>query len=380
VRALRGDDVICVTAPMRVVAGPGDDLVDTRGNDGPTATVDLGEGDDTFVGGAGEDTVYAGGDPFAADGPPAPDIGVDTIATGPGEDRVSSGSDDTVNPDRLDLGEGDDGVRLEGRPASDFALALGTGGNRVELDITASTALSWLVGHRDGLQREPGETVLGWTGSVGSFYFHGFQTPGTTLRFVGTDSAETVLAYPFGPELGLSVDLGRGDDTVFDLSIHRNPGSTFTGGAGRDSLVLNRYDDYGDGWPFDRVYVDLTRRRLDYDQPADTPDVTVTGFERVQASGPFVSLKGDSRDNELTSYGCQTTVIGGDGADLLTAPGDRFLCGPGEASIRGGGGGDHLVGGPGNDVLLGGPGRDRADGRLGQDTCRAEVTRHCERT
>ena len=143
---------------------------------------------------------------------------------------------------------------------------------------------------------------------------------------------------------------------------------------------MNPYDDYGDGWAFDQVWVDLFEHRVDFEQPAGAPDITLAGFERVAAGGLRVNLQGDRNANELVSTGCRTTIAGAAGDDLLRVYGDDLLCAPHHAVVRGGPGRDRLTGGEGNDRLLGGPGRDVASGRHGTDTCQTEVRHSCERT
>jgi Ca2+-binding RTX toxin-like protein len=74
------------------------------------------------------------------------------------------------------------------------------------------------------------------------------------------------------------------------------------------------------------------------------------------------------------------SVRGGAGADR---PSRAHLgvrkCNTVSSRLFGGTGADHLLGSKlSDDHLIGGRGRDVADGLAGIDTCRAEVTRHCE--
>ena len=175
------------------------------------------------------------------------------------------------------------------------------------------------------LHPQPGETVLGWNGTASQVLLSGGPATGGSIRFQGADADEAVVLTPFEPGLTLSVDLGRGDDTLDDWSLSAYPGTRFSGGPGHDDLTLNPYDDYGDGWAFDRVWVDLLEHRVDFEQRAGAPDITLAGFERVAAGGLVVNLQGDRNANELVSTGCRTTIAGAAGDDLLRAYGDDLL-------------------------------------------------------
>lgn len=130
VRALAGDDTICVTGEStgrgEVDAGAGDDVVDTTAVTGRSRAI-LGRGDDTFVGGDGADEVRAQRRPAAWD------TGTDSVRTGAGPDRVylARGSDGYV-----DGGAGSDtlGVLTPGRD--------GVQRGAVRVDLVAGTVSS----------------------------------------------------------------------------------------------------------------------------------------------------------------------------------------------------------------------------------------------
>ena len=82
----------------------------------------------------------------------------------------------------------------------------------------------------------------------------------------------------------------------------------------------------------------------------------------------------------MKARACRATIEGRGGNDVLRfslAPDDG--CPRRERRLLGGAGADTLLGSPHGDVLFGGGGRDVANGRSGDDQCRAEVRRHCER-
>jgi Ca2+-binding RTX toxin-like protein len=112
--------------------------------------------------------------------------------------------------------------------------------------------------------------------------------------------------------------------------------------------------------------------------------VTTTGLHDATATGCRVRMKGDGTSNVLGAFGHDVLVTGGGGRDKLARVGNGFdldlpPCGDYTSVFRGEAGPDRLTGRNGDDVLLGGRGRDVADGSGGNDRCRVEVARHCER-
>jgi hypothetical protein len=93
-----------------------------------------------------------------------------------------------------------------------------------------------------------------------------------------------------------------------------------------------------------------------------------------------LTMVGSAAPERLKSRACQGVVEGRGGNDELRL---SFDSGDGcitqERRLLGGAGADSLVGSRHGDVLFGGAGRDAANGRGGNDQCRAEVRRHCER-
>ena len=105
----------------------------------------------------------------------------------------------------------------------------------------------------------------------------------------------------------------------------------------------------------------------------------ISGVEGVEAHGTRVRVVGDGHANGIAVDGCDVQVYAGGGTDYVVRY-DYLALGCARTSkFDGGPGSDQLYGADkSTDVLVGGPGRDSADGRGGTDTCRAEVTRHCE--
>jgi Ca2+-binding RTX toxin-like protein len=129
VKAGEGDDVICVVANessrLKVLAGPGADLVDTTAATEFSNTL-LGTGTDTFIGGPHTDYVIV-------DQELAATTALDVVRTGDGGDLVFS--DSAVD---ADLGPGDDfyvAEFTEGQSGS--RVLLGKGRDEVRLDADA---------------------------------------------------------------------------------------------------------------------------------------------------------------------------------------------------------------------------------------------------
>jgi Ca2+-binding RTX toxin-like protein len=385
VRALAGNDVICGDGSfVGVEAGPGDDLVDLSAVK-HAAAAELAGGNDTFVGGPAIDTVYGAfsGD-FASDQPEpkTPDVGIDVISTGAGLDRVSSGSGLEANHDRIDVGPGDDEVTLV-PTESDGSLDLGDGANVLALQLDSTTAEAWTVNASlQSVEHDSG--VMLWTGTTARYVMASrfltpspVTTPPSSLLFLGTPSDDVVrLPYP-AANLQATLRMRGGDDDVL-VEDKTAPGSIYSLGPGRDSLVVNPFDSYGDGPVNRKVRVDLDDHRLDYGSRASAS--VVNSVDELRVSGVVVRASGNEADNSIFVTGCDVRATGRAGDDLVRRTNSGFGGCPGGPPNRlsGGPGDDHLVGTRLDDVLLGGGGYDVANGGSGgDDTCVAEVRKGC---
>jgi Ca2+-binding RTX toxin-like protein len=106
-----GNDLVCLVETtaigdeyfgLRVIAGPGDDVVDTAAA-GARSYTDPGAGSDTFVGGPSDEGVDLRTE----------DPGTDTVSTGAGDDAVYFGDSPTGVVGTFDLGVGADLVWVE---------------------------------------------------------------------------------------------------------------------------------------------------------------------------------------------------------------------------------------------------------------------------
>ncbi len=138
-KGLGGDDLICSNGRLGTIqeygtsvdAGPGNDTVDTRrSRQGADAFVDLGPGDDVYLGGDLITDVVT-----AVDEETGAAEGSDTISTGDGVDSVATGSRDPLGPDTdtIDLGAGADELELLGATDPSRPIRGGPGSDLIYL-------------------------------------------------------------------------------------------------------------------------------------------------------------------------------------------------------------------------------------------------------
>ncbi|RHW24153.1 hypothetical protein D0Z08_25885 [Nocardioides immobilis] len=369
-----GDDLICVTGGTRkedadVYADAGDDVIDTSASGAGSARVDLGTGDDTYLGGPGPDRVFAADSELSPRGQ-----GSDTVTTAGGDDWVVTGGvPGDRDHDAIDLGSGDDEVGLEG--PGDPALPIQGGSGSDEIEFGRSTMRrAWAIDNAAGQATYAGEPVLTWSG-MESFEltpWGGWVAP----SFVGGDGPEKVFSVvPL-----TSVDLGGGDDRIaFHLHTKRLVDhATYDGGAGTDSFILNA----GAGDQARRVDLDLVGGSLLFRPADEAVRARIGEFERYRLSAWRLDVAGTAAPEHVLWIGCRGVVAGGPGDDILEAiaPADvecGYLGDDAEAVARGGPGDDTLVGEYMPDILIGGPGTDYANGRRNHDRCVAETVVRC---
>ena len=315
-------------------------------------------------------------------------VGNDTLADGFGNDSVSGGAgndqigDEVWNDvrdfgnDRIDGGDGND--TLYGYPGSDTLI--GGAGD-------------------DNLVSEGADSVDGGDGNDFFYCVSGTQTvvggAGDDAISLGTGSAAS-SAY--------TVDAGAGDD--FILVDVRGASATLTGGAGRDEIALEMYDNEwplglatiidfqtgpaGDQLSFESLawqkefqiiatdFLDAGGRarlvqigadtQLEIDFDADDGQevfVPVAILRNVQASqltlanfsGPGQTGDGQGGSDEIEGV---ENILGSAFADQLTGndAANSLIGAAGDDTVRGEGGDDTLDGGTGADSLAGGAGND----------------------
>ncbi len=365
VDALGGDDLICVTGPVRssnvlsIVAGAGDDLVDTTALDpGYYVTTVLGSGADTFVGGRTNDTAYAGDQARTGDGGYAsgPDTEQDTIDTGEGNDSVWTGSPGVLNRDAVTLGPGADQLLLGASTVTSEAVLDGAAGeDRIRLTSSSGDVMLDMAGGT-------------FTSAQGTASFTGFEVTalnvGTgTFTYRGTDGDDDVTVHPTDGVPTLDLATGGGDDQITFEPAALAAGSRIDTGAGSDKLIAATESG--------RLALDLPAQRLS----VGAVDAIAVGIEDAFLMAPEVATVGDDGDNSFSWSGCDADLRGGLGDDALRWQYDyvfesyEFRC-TGDVSMNGGDGRDSLRGSASDDVLIGGRGHDRIEGRNGDDRIR----------
>lgn len=367
VAARGGDDKICSASSDRgseltILADEGDDQVDTRGNVRISTVVDLGPGEDTYLGGDEADLVLQ-------DLAPAPSAGTDTISTGGGRDLVVTGGDPaTPDADLVDLGPGDDDLRVSGTVApADWRG--GSGRDRITWESFRAPG-AYVVDNALGRATHDGDEIARWT-SFGAFEL--FAGAARDVRFAGGDGAEHVRSLVPLDE----VRLGGGAD-VLELSaenLARASAMVLRGQSGDDLLAV------GIGYTSGAVDLQLGPGTLRFVRPGVAGATSsVRGFDRAHVVASYARVVGTSGPDRIRWNACEGSVLGAAGPDVLTyLLVEEDTCGAGGAfTVHGGLGDDRLVGGRLADRLVGGRGRDLADGRAGRDVCRAETRVRCE--
>ncbi len=378
VRALGGDDLICLTGDQGNVAdaGSGNDTVNAASST-KYSVVSLGEGQDTFSGGGpGEDVVYGSAPEGLGDNGLNPlDTERDVIATGRGDDHVFSGSVGAPNADDIRTGPGDDRIDVVGLDPT-LTLDAGAGDNSAIVTLTAPTTTAWEIDvtrRKIHVDRYVDETTSHWRGQLHRWYFTMADgQAASSLVFLGTAADEA--AFVSGDGLVPHFRMAGGNDWAGSLTVR---GGTFRMGPGRDRLTVGKYDGRVPGFPLDRMRIDLAQQRIDFD--GDVASV-MSGVEILKAGAKRLRIYGSRQPERIIANGCRVEVHGGPGNDVLTRVGTSvFTCSAVESLLFGNGGNDLLIGtAHTDDLLVGGLGFDRARGMGGTDTCRAEVTRGCE--
>jgi hypothetical protein len=377
-----GNDLVCVTGGadlsdqdhMDVYADEGDDVVDATTVQADRLSVDLGQGNDAFVGGPEADTVSAN-EPFEDSSPAARTAGNDTVFTGPGDDNISTGGPPGY-PDRdsIDLGPGKDLADVTG--SVDPALPIQGGEGSDELEFSRdSLDRALLIDNAAQRATDAGVTVMTWGG------FERFH-----LSPIGRNEPPSFVGGP-GPERLrsivplTSIDLGGGNDLV-NLEHQRKlvDHASYAGGDGDDTFVLYA----GPGDSARRVRLDLKKGKLLFQREKQSVRARISGFERHRFSATQIDFRGTAAPDHVEWQGCHGVIEGGRGDDLIEAfsnpdVGCGYPVSTADLVVRGGGGDDTLVGSGDPSILLGGPGKDRADGRgSDRDRCVAERERRCE--
>lgn len=369
VRALGGDDVVCVTgfAPEPFIdAGPGNDVVDATTVPHGAWTV-LGPGADQYDGSTALDVVHAG-----ASLPEIADVETDDIDTGDsGADIVVSGQPGLPNADRIMMGHG----RLDWYGIGTQA-GLVDGGAGSELRLDASESQSLVLDNIVDTAVVDGQLILAFTG-FSRFHVTAHRGP-RSFVFRGSDYADELSMDIYRAPRGATQDvtLGRGNDRLVLRAWRPSPATTYDAGAGRhDAIELVLTDQR-------EADLDLRRGRLSTRVRSHEVTIATPGFEQAKVMAEHVKVTGTDRANTILVHACRARVDARGGVDQVRwvgrFKGEELLCLGRRARFLGGNGRDFIWGSPGPDRLIGGRDEDLARGRRGHDVCEAEKTNKCE--
>ncbi|MGR3378675.1 calcium-binding protein [Salipiger abyssi] len=339
------------------------------------------QGNDTFNGGAGEDTVHYGED-YLRGGTAGVTVNLfnQTGIDGYGNTDTLISIEHVHATARNDFLTGDNaGNRLFGEEGNDTLV--GHGGRDVLVAGAGNDALRGGAEHDELVGDAGNDTLDGGEGDDLARYRDdpaGISADLLTGRvadgYGGTDTLINIEGI-HGSDHGdtLSGDAGANEFSGFggnDLIESRTGADTLLGGDGRDTLRGGGGNDElwgqaGTDTLDGGAGVDLVRYR---DSAAGVSASLATGsaqdgfggtdtllnIEGIHGSDHGDTLTGDAGDNELSGFG---------GNDLLDGQG-------GDDTLLGGAGRDTLLGGTGADEIWGEAGDDTLDGRGGFDLAR----------
>ena len=255
------------------------------------------------------------------------------------------------------------------------------GNNTVSDTITGSAGDDTIYGY-DSASGSLGAVNDGdsLSGGAGNDIIYGGNGADTIVGGIGND----VIDGGTGANL---IDAGTGDDAV--VSFSSQGGETMDGGAGNDSLGLDR-SNMGSTANLDlsnpavlQLLGDGTRfvnfENIDFRSGLGNDTITASngagantvfgggGDDSLTASAIGAHLDGGTGNDTLNGATGADSLFGGVGDDLLSggSGGDLLDAGYGNDTLMGGDGADTLQGGIGNDLLIGGLGADVVEGSIG---------------
>jgi Ca2+-binding RTX toxin-like protein len=346
-----------LTVKGSALVGPNTLLLDGSAELSAALTASGGTGDDTLIGGGGNDVLTGGNgnDTLVAGS------GIDTLAGGNGNDTLDLGAD--LDPaDKIDGGANLDTLKLDG----DYGAGLVFGATTVVNVETIVVA----AGHDYALTLNNATNAAGLTvdgsalGSGNSLTLDGSQETASALTAAGGAGDDSLTG-------GAGADLltgGAGNDT-----LTANAGNdTLSGGGGNDLFVLGANLAAADKIDGGADY-DILKLAGNYAAGVTLTATTLVNVEEIDlaAGNSYKLTLNDANDTStliidgsLLAAGQSLTVNGA----AETASPLFLLGGAGNDALTGGAGDDTLTGGSGNDTLTAGAGVDTVDGGSGADT------------
>ena len=290
------------------------DILDDQEDLGARITT-LGDGDDTFDGGAGDDTIFGNGGDDVLLG----NVGDDMIEGGAGGDVVSGGRGDDV----INAGDDDDNDTNAADEAASGALTIDDYDNAYAGGTGDDT-----INGGDGDDIITGDDESRVADATGETF--DADADGSDMIFGGDGNDEI--------HVGSWADANDGF-----MNTHTGTGADFaSGGDGNDILIGDSGND--------------TLRGDD-------------GEDTIKAGDGNDFVDGGDDDDNLEGGDGNDQVYGGDGDDAILGGtgGDTLVGQDGDDVLSGGAFGDLLVGGEGDDFLNGGFGNDRINTGDGAD-------------
>ncbi|ROR03164.1 DUF4214 domain-containing protein [Desulfosoma caldarium] len=222
---------------LDVTTGAGNDKVtlgDQSGSSATTITIDLGDGNDTFVTGA-----VSGGVTLNVD-------------MGAGDDTVEVSDNSDINTDKghsIDFGEGTDTLKFTGTSGSDLSTVEMTGLEKVIL--TGSGNLNVQAESFSGKEIEvstfsTGLLTLTGTSGADTIDASKLTIVGSTGVGIEGDSGADTITGSSGDD---SIDGGAGDDVIYGGA----GADTLTGGSGADIFTYTAASDSNSGSGVDTI-------------------------------------------------------------------------------------------------------------------------------
>lgn len=359
-----GNDTIKIdlrlTQPVTLHGGAGNDTLTAGG--GP-ATLNGDDGDDELFGTAHADKLYGGAGNDTLHGYAGDDIlsgnsGDDTLFGGKGEDNLRgfAGNDTLYGEEGRDILHGHSGTDiLHGGRGDDRLL----GG-----------------GDSDTLYGEEGRDYI--QGGTGDDELYGGPLSDILIGGAGDDEIDggsandTIYGNAIGNVQiapGLYNDTGDGNNTI----VGGAGSDLISTGSGNDDIYAGTYSD-GEGYtPGEDLAHTIHSTGGDNRILGDLGDDDVTtggGSDHIETfAGEDVIIAGSGNDHinagsdndTVQAPGGDNTIFGGRGIDMI-------VTGPGIDAINGDGGADVIISGAGNDTVNSGDGDDIVIGGFGNDS------------